>query len=79
MGAGLCRRRKEGGTMERQDLIRDMKSYVKGSFFTRQKLANYMNIKNPQNVDKYLKGLEKVDGKYYFIPDIASKLQEAKS
>ena len=65
--------------MERQDLIRDMKSYVQGSFFTRQKLANYMNIKNPQNVDKYLKGLEKVDGKYYFIPDLATKLKEVKS
>lgn len=65
--------------MERQDLIRDMKSYVQGSFFTRQKLANYMNIKNPQNVDKYLKGLEKVDGKYYFIPDLATKLKEVTS
>lgn len=35
-----------------------------------------MGVKDPKNVDKYLFGLERVDEKYYFIPDVASALKE---
>ena len=40
--------------MDKQTLIRDMKQACKSSFITRNGLAQYMGIKNPQNVDQYL-------------------------
>lgn len=61
--------------MDKQTLIRDMKQACKSSFITRNGLAQYMGIKNPQNVDQYLYGLERVNGKYYFIPDVAQVLK----
>lgn len=62
--------------MDRRELINDMKTYVGGSFFTRQKLSEYMGIQNPKNVDKYLQGLERVNGKFYFVNDIATVLKD---
>ncbi len=61
--------------MNKQELVKDLKNYAGSSFLTRQNFAKYMGIKNPQNIDKYLRGLERVDGKYYFIPDIAEALK----
>ena len=62
--------------MDKQSLIRDMKSAFGSAFITRQQLSQYMGIKNPKNVDQYSKGLEKVNGKFYFIPDVAGVLKE---
>lgn len=62
--------------MDKQSLIRDMRSYCNSGFITRQKLAEYMGLKNPRHVDKYLNELERVNGKYYFIPDVATRLKE---
>ncbi|MEY8367592.1 hypothetical protein AALA24_02375 [Anaerovoracaceae bacterium 42-11] len=62
--------------MDKQSLVRDLKSYCNGGFITRQKLAAYMGMKNPRHVDGYLTGLERVNGKYYFIPDVAMRLIE---
>lgn len=62
--------------MDKQTLIRDMKQTCKSSFITRKGLAEYMGIKDPKNIDKYLFGLERVNGKYYFIPDVAGVLKE---
>lgn len=62
--------------MDKRELVRDMKQYCGGGFIKRQQLANYMGIKDPHNVDKYLHGLERVEGKYYFISDVAGVLKE---
>lgn len=35
-----------------------------------------MGKKDPHAVDKYLYGLDRVDGKDYFIPDVANVLKE---
>lgn len=61
--------------MNRSDLIRDMKSYCGGSFITRQKLAQYIGMKDPHGVDRFLYGLERIDGRHYFIPDVAEVLK----
>lgn len=63
--------------MEKRELVRDMKSYCDGgSFITKSKLAGYMGIKDARNVNAYLRGLERVRGKYYFIADVATRLIE---
>lgn len=61
--------------MDKQALIKDMKATFGSAFITRNGLSQYMGIKNPQNVDQYLYGLERVNGKYYFIPDVAQVLK----
>lgn len=60
--------------MERKDLIKSMKAEAGAGFITRQGLSRFMGVKDPRNVDKYLAGLERVSGKYYFIPDVADSL-----
>lgn len=62
--------------MDKQSLIRDMKSYCNSSFITKRKLANYMGIKDCNHVNEYLRDLERINGKYYFIPDVAARLKE---
>ena len=60
--------------MDKQTVIRAMKSYGGGAMFiTRQKLTEFLGRKNPQSVDRYLSGLDRIDG-MYFIPDVASRL-----
>lgn len=62
--------------MKRSDLISDMKQYVGGGgFITRQGLANYLGIKDPHSIDRHLNGLERVNRKYYFIPDVVDALR----
>jgi hypothetical protein len=61
--------------MDKRELVSDMRRYCGGSFITRKKLADYMGVKDPKNIDKYIRGLERVEGKYYFVPDVASSLK----
>ncbi len=61
--------------MNKSELVRDMKSYCGSAFITKQKLAAYMGIKDPHGVSRYLYDLERIDGKYYFIPDVAEVLK----
>lgn len=60
--------------MDRQNLIRDMKRYCKGaSFITKAQFKDYVGFSRA-TADRKLRGLEKVDGKYYFIPDVVKKM-----
>ena len=62
--------------MKRSDLIADMRRFVGGGgFITRKSLADYLGYKDPHCVDKYLIGLDKVGGRYFFIPDVATVLK----
>lgn len=63
--------------MIKRDIIRSMERYAGGGFITRQRLANYLGIADANRVkNRYLKDLDAVDGKYYFIPDVATVLME---
>lgn len=63
--------------MTKQEIQRDMRAFVGGGFITRTQFAAYMGIKDPRKAKtKFLEGLEKVDGKFYFIPDVARALYE---
>lgn len=62
--------------MERRELIRSMEKYTGCGFITRNQVAGFMGKKDPHSIDKYIHGLPKV-GQSYFIPDVATSLQEA--
>lgn len=63
--------------MDKRKLIQDMKTYCGGGgFITRQKLAQYMNLKDPHSVDIYLYGLTRVNGRHYFIPEVCEILHD---
>lgn len=44
-------------------------------FITKTQLARVMGISDIHKINKYLDGLEAIDGKYYLIPMVAEKLQ----
>ena len=60
--------------MNKQEIVRTFRSITGAVFITRKQLADLMGMKDPHGVDRYLKGLERIDNKYYFIPDVAEVL-----
>jgi hypothetical protein len=57
--------------------IRNALGYSSGiRFVTKTQVANAFGIKNKRLVDKYLKDLDRVDGKYYLLVDVARKIKE---
>lgn len=62
--------------MDKTELVNDMKRTYKSAFITRQQLAQYMGKKDPHGIDKYLRGLERVDKSSFFIPDVARAIKE---
>lgn len=63
--------------MNKQNLIRDMQQYVGAGFITACEFASYIGMKDSGKAKrKYLKDLESVDGKRYFIRDVAQMLIE---
>ena len=63
--------------MEKRDLTEDLKKFNGGSgLITKTVLTNYFRLSNPRYVDKYLYGLDCIDGKYYLITDLVSVLMQ---
>lgn len=60
--------------MTKGELIEDMKRATGSAFITRKGLAQYMGKKDPHGVEHILFKLERVDKRYYFIPDVAEAL-----
>ncbi len=61
--------------MTKRELADSMRAFNgHAEFITRIDLARFMGIKNPRNVDKYLVGLDRVNGKYYMISDVSSRI-----
>ena len=48
----------------------------KQRFITKAQLSEVFGHKDRRAVDKYVSGLEAVDGKYYLITDVARRLKE---
>lgn len=64
--------------MKKQEVCRALER-VSGTaaFITATQLTHAMGLKTARHVkEQYLKNLECVDGKYYFIPDVAAALLE---
>ena len=62
--------------MNKRELEADMRRFVgnNGGFITISGIANYIGVKSHHSVDKYVNGLERINGKYYFIPDVAESM-----
>lgn len=62
--------------MTRQDIRRALaKAGETQAFITAAQFAEVMGIKTVSHAKRaFLSGLECVDGKYYFIPDVAAEL-----
>lgn len=61
--------------MTKAELSADLRRNGGGSgFITRRQLADYFGVSEPRVVDKYLEGLEKVSGKYYFVQDVSASI-----
>lgn len=64
--------------MNRNDLKREMERFCGGSAFIKKyQLAKFMNMKDPNTCNRYLAGLEKVGGGYYFIPDVVEAISNS--
>ena len=62
--------------MTKQQLERNIERlYGRRSFITRTEFAELLGI-SPKNIGNRLDGLERIDGKYYFVPDIAQRLMD---
>lgn len=61
--------------MTKTELSADLRRHVGGSgFITRKGLADYFGVSEARVIDKYLHGLERVSGKYYFINDVSTNI-----
>lgn len=61
--------------MTKAELSADLRRHGGGSgFITRKQLADYFGVSEPRAIDKYLIGLERVSGKYYFIGDVSNNI-----
>lgn len=62
--------------MNKQELIREIKKTSNSEgFITASQFARFIGVSNVSQCKyKYLSGLDKVDDKYYFIPDVATVL-----
>ena len=65
--------------MDKQSLIRDMKSFVGGAgFINKSQLAKYMK-QSHHAIPALVEGLDRVPGEKadrYFIPDVAERILE---
>lgn len=62
--------------MTKKELETDMRRFVgnDGGFITISGIANYLGVRSHHSVDKYVIGLDRLNGKYYFIPDVADSM-----
>ena len=56
-------------------MIQEMKKTNGTLFATKKQVAGWFGISDQHYVSKFLQGIEAIDGKYYFIPDIAEVLK----
>ena len=64
--------------MNKQEIVRRLEQTTQTQgFITASQFARFMGRTNISKCkDKYLAELERVDGKYYFIPDVAAVLMK---
>ena len=62
--------------MQKSEMIKEMERTEGTLFVTKAGFAKWFGIKDPHYAAKYLHGVEAIDGKYYFIPEVAEILKE---
>jgi len=64
--------------MNKQDIVRRLEKVTeKQGFITAAQFARFMGRTNVSKCKaKYLDGLDRIDGKYYFVPEVAAVLMK---
>lgn len=66
--------------MTKQKLIKDMEKKTGSSFITITEICKYLGLSNQHRVKTtFLADLDRVNGKLYFIPDVAEKIMESRN
>lgn len=61
--------------MTKKELVADMKKSVNGSsFIIKSDLMKYLGVGSHHTIEKYVNDLERINGRYYFIPDVAESM-----
>lgn len=64
--------------MEKRAIKRSMEEYTGGaSFITGEQFMGFMGVSR-STAQRKLRGLDRIDGKYYFIPDVVDELVRLK-
>ncbi len=62
--------------MDKTAIVRNMeRQFGRRGFITKTEFAEFMGISR-KHLNGWLDGLERINGKYYFIPDVAQHLIE---
>lgn len=61
--------------MKKQKLINEMSRQAGAMFATKSQIAAWFGIKNVRYIEKFVDGLQAVDGKYYLISDLADVME----
>ena len=65
--------------MTKQDYIRKMKRQADGQdpdFITKMEIARMLGIKKVDHVTRYVKGLARLNNKYYMIDEVADRMAQ---
>lgn len=61
--------------MCKTELVRAMRQFVGGgAFIRRYQLAAFLGRKDAHSVDKYLRGVDRIDGDLYYLQDVADRI-----
>ena len=60
--------------MTKTDLVRSMERQEGASFITKTRLAKFIGAKRAETVGRYVEGLQVLNKKYYFIPEVAERI-----
>ena len=60
--------------MIKSDIAKALRRSCQSEFITRQQIAKAFGIKNSRYVKDYVDGLDKIDGKYYLIDEVAENI-----
>ena len=60
--------------MTKSELVKAMTASAGGYFITRPKLAKFIGAKRSETVRQYVDGLQVLNKRYYFIPDVAERM-----
>lgn len=64
--------------MIRTDIAAELRRHTGRGTIRASELAAFLGDKNVSRVrNRYLKGLEAIDGKMYLVPEVADRLKEA--
>lgn len=64
--------------MIRTDIAAELRRHTGRGTIRASELASFLGDKNVSRVrNRYLRGLEAIDGKMYLVPEVADRLKEA--